>query len=62
MSLPLIVITPTLIMIALGIFVFLRGAGYSFDLRKRKLSVGGNDRRQLSMDGSDPDGSTQRSS
>jgi hypothetical protein len=59
MPLPLIVIAPTILMFAIGIIVFLRGAGYSFDLRKRKLSVA-KDRRRLSMD--DTDESAQRSS
>lgn len=46
MPLPIIIIAPTLIMFAIGILVFLSGAGYSFDLRKRKLFVR-KERRQL---------------
>ncbi|MFV8754782.1 hypothetical protein ACNOYE_29905 [Nannocystaceae bacterium ST9] len=46
MSLPLIVIAPTVVMFVIGIVVFLRGAGYNFDLRKRKLWVR-KDRREL---------------
>jgi hypothetical protein len=46
MPLPLIVIAPTVLMFVLGVIVFLRGSGYSFDLRKRRLPVG-KDRRQL---------------
>lgn len=46
MSLPLIVIAPTVLMFILGVIVFLRGAGYSFDLRKQKLPVG-KERRRL---------------